>query len=89
MFSYPGDTLDLLVTRQASEEECYKSLECFALSPPPTLSPAAAASSRAFITALAVEDGIHFSKVLYIMTLYSKSSRALTFENLCQTSFRD
>jgi len=30
--------------------------------------------------------GIKFSKVLSIVTLYSKYSRALTFQNLCQAS---
>ena len=28
--------------------------------------------------------GIKFSKVLYVVTVHSKYSRALTFENLCQ-----
>jgi len=28
--------------------------------------------------------GIKFSKVLYVVTVYSKYSRALTFENLCE-----
>jgi len=42
--------------------------------------------ARAERTSDSLSDGIEFSKVLSIVTLYSKSSWALTFENLYQAN---
>jgi len=43
---------------KATAHECYTSLDCIALSPPPTLSPAAAAAGRRYITTVVVEDDL-------------------------------
>eukprot|EP00277_Geminigera_cryophila_P015621 CAMPEP_0179440354 /NCGR_PEP_ID=MMETSP0799-20121207/23944_1 /TAXON_ID=46947 /ORGANISM="Geminigera cryophila, Strain CCMP2564" /LENGTH=262 /DNA_ID=CAMNT_0021223601 /DNA_START=24 /DNA_END=809 /DNA_ORIENTATION=- len=43
---------------KATGHECYTSLECIALSPPPTLSPGAAAAGRRYITTVVVEDDL-------------------------------
>lgn len=56
----PGAGVASLVARElkASRAACYRSLQCIALSPPPSISPAAAAACSAFVTSVTVEEDL-------------------------------